>query len=58
MLTASARMYIAHGELGEAGRLVDKAITIATTTGSARNLHAALDTRTLLARSAGLSVLE
>ncbi|MFF5438793.1 helix-turn-helix transcriptional regulator [Streptomyces achromogenes] len=57
VLTASARMYIAHGELGEAGRLVDKAIAIATTTGSARNLHAALDARTLLARRAGSSAL-
>ncbi|MFD8261358.1 helix-turn-helix domain-containing protein [Streptomyces griseoluteus] len=45
MLTASARIYTAHGDLDQAGHLVDKAITIATATGSARNLRAALDAR-------------
>ncbi|MFG2434602.1 helix-turn-helix domain-containing protein [Streptomyces sp. NPDC048508] len=52
MLTASGRIYAAHQELEHANEIIDKAIVIATTTGSARNLRAALDARTtILSRS-------
>lgn len=45
VLTASARMSIAHHDHEQAKSLIEQAISIAATTGSARNLQAALHTR-------------
>ncbi|MFF4409522.1 helix-turn-helix domain-containing protein [Streptomyces sp. NPDC001404] len=42
MLTASARIYAARGDRDEAADLVSRSIAVATATGSARNLRAAL----------------
>ncbi|MER6847666.1 twin-arginine translocation signal domain-containing protein [Streptomyces flaveolus] len=48
VFTASARMSIARHDLDQAQNLVDRAISIAATTGSARNLQAALHTRAII----------
>ncbi|MFJ8158352.1 multiprotein-bridging factor 1 family protein [Streptomyces sp. NPDC094468] len=52
MLTASARIYHAAGELDHAADLASRAIAVATSTGSARNLRAALTARSLIATGA------
>ncbi|MEW2498494.1 twin-arginine translocation signal domain-containing protein [Streptomyces nodosus] len=44
VLTASARIYTAHGDRDTAADLASRAVAIATQTGSARNLRAALTT--------------
>lgn len=48
VLTASARIYHASGDLDIATDLASKAVTIATRTGSVRNLRSALTTQALI----------
>ncbi|WP_189891890.1 hypothetical protein [Streptomyces canarius] len=48
VLTASARMSIAHHNLDQAQNLIDQAISIAAATSSTRNLQAALHTRAII----------
>lgn len=48
VLTASARIYAKDGDRDTAADLVSRAITVATTTGSARNLRAALAAQTMV----------
>lgn len=49
MLTASAHIYAARGDRDEATDLASRSVAIATATGSARNLRAALAAQTLVA---------
>ncbi|GAA0418460.1 hypothetical protein GCM10010357_44750 [Streptomyces luteireticuli] len=50
VLTASARVHAACGDRDLAADLASQAVTIATTTGSARNLRAALTVQAQVAR--------
>ncbi|GAA3086801.1 hypothetical protein GCM10020000_86850 [Streptomyces olivoverticillatus] len=48
MLTASARIHAACGDRDQAAHLVSRSVAVATATGSARNLQAALTAQTLI----------
>jgi tetratricopeptide (TPR) repeat protein len=55
VLTASAHIYVADGEREVAADFVSRAIAVATTTGSARNLRAALTAQTLVMSASSLN---